>query len=423
VYDTAHLGTFDAERWWRPIDLADLPAVAGGGSVATMDELLAAYCGPDDLLLTRAPMTAGLRAGLAAAGIRFTHRFVEDVSTTGGTAEALVRQNPRLLANLRACRTLAPYAVLPDTAVLAADVNRMDQLPPVVTVGEVNSKVWSNDVVCDLGLAGAATVVRSAAELVAAVTACEGPAVVKDPFGVSGRGLLEIDNPRRLDRISAALDRQYAQGRRIELLVQDRYVCRTNFSAQLTIGRDGSVEVLGVQVMENDGFRYAGSAPGTALFVQDLTERGYFDTVTDVAKRLAAAGYHGPACIDSALLADDTVVPVFEVNARRSMGLLCLTLQRRFHDSGLTCRLVDRTLRVAPGLGLDDLLDALHAQRLLYQGNAAPGVLVLSGSGLAPPSARVYLALFERPGTDLTPQVTTALAARGFTAAGVVRAV
>ncbi|MEV6596736.1 hypothetical protein AB0M36_07700 [Actinoplanes sp. NPDC051346] len=429
MFSTVHLGTFDAERWWRPADLAELPAVgmSDGRSVASMDELLAAFCAPGDLLITRAPMAAGLTASLAAAGIDFTHHYLgPDVDAEGDTAEALVRRDPALCSDLRSCRSLAPYAVLPDTSALAGYVGHAQQLPAAGTAAEVNSKVWSNAVATDLGVAGTATVVRSTSELIAEVSARDGAAVVKDPFGVSGKGMLEIDNARRLQRIGAALDRQCADGRRIELLVQDRYECRTNFSTQLTVGSDGTVDVLGVQVMRNVGFRYAGSAPASAGFVRELTKRGYFETVAAVGERLVTAGYRGPVGIDSALLVDDTLIPVFEVNARRSMGLLCLTLDRRFGEFGLTCRLVDRTLRVAPGLGIDDVVDALHRHGLEYDGGDTPGVLVLAGSTLSAPSGRVHMALLDRRDADpadLSVRVTAALATRGFTTPGVQRAV
>ncbi len=57
----ARLGTFDAEKWWRPTDLAELPAITRAGSddaVAAMDELLAGFCAPGDRLIFVGPSPA-----------------------------------------------------------------------------------------------------------------------------------------------------------------------------------------------------------------------------------------------------------------------------------------------------------------------------------------------------------------------------
>jgi hypothetical protein len=55
---TVHLGTFDAEAFWRDPELARLPALpdpAAERIVSAMDELLFPACQPGDLLITRLP--------------------------------------------------------------------------------------------------------------------------------------------------------------------------------------------------------------------------------------------------------------------------------------------------------------------------------------------------------------------------------
>lgn len=431
---TAYLGTFDAERWWRPADLAGLPAVtvADGAAVAARDELLAVCCTAQDVLFTRDPMSAELLAGLAAAGFTFAQHTVDpgdDADATGKAArpiEASVRLDSAARARVAACAVLAPYAVLPDTAELAGELARAHEIPAAGVVAEVNSKVWSNDLVQALGLPGAATVVRSVAELTAAVTARGGTAVLKDPFGVSGRGMLEVGTPGRLRRIAGALERQCAAGRRVELLVQDRYACRVDLSAHGVIGRNASWELLGVQIMSNAQFRYNGSCVADERLVDVLRRRGYFDTVAEVAGALSARGYWGPVCIDSALLVDDTLIPVLEINARRSMGLLCLTLHRRVVENGLSCYLTSVNLSVPPGRGIDDLIGALRRNKVLYDGGARPGVLVLAGSTLAAPGGRVHWALLGNARSDmdeLSARAVAALTDAGFAVRGVPGAV
>ncbi|MFD2876798.1 hypothetical protein ACFTAO_13755 [Paenibacillus rhizoplanae] len=42
----------------------------------------------------------------------------------------------------------------------------------------------------------------------------------------------------------------------------------------------------------------------------------------EACKDLFETGYHGEVCIDSMLLASGELVPIVEINARKSMGLI-----------------------------------------------------------------------------------------------------
>ena len=387
------LGTFDAERWWRPADLATLPAAAAAdGTAESMDELLAGFCAPGDLLVTRRPVAPAVVSGLAARGITFRQHACP-VPAAGTMESALLGS-----ALLRSHAEFRPYAVLPDTVRL----DWTDGLPPLPVVAEVNSKSWSNDLALELGLPGTGIVVRSVEELTAAV---DGTVVVKDPYGVSGRAMLEVATPGVLRAVTRTLARQ---DRRIELLVQPKFEKRLDFSGHLEVFRDGGWEFLGVQAMNNRGFRHIGSAPPSVELL-DLVERsGYVEVLGSVAKAVSAAGYWGPVGVDSMVLADGTVVPVLEINARRSLGLLSLLLARRMPGF----RLWQLELRVPEGLGVEDVVAALPW----------PEVIVLSGSGLAAPGGRMYLGLVTDDVRRLQDAVVAALTAAGLVPRGVADA-
>jgi hypothetical protein len=403
----ARLGTFDAERWWRPADLAELPSMASGS--AAMDELMAGFCEPGDLLLTRYPIAPEIRDGLAACGIGF-----DNYALAGeGTVESLALRDFHALELVAGRDRLDPYAVLPDTVALAERLQWTDQLPPLSAVIEANSKTWSNALVQRLGLSGAGRVVRSVEELTEAV---DGPSVVKDPFGVSGRATLEVWTPGVLRAITRTLSRQ---GKRIELIVQPKYDKVADFSGHLEVGRDGSWRMLGVQSMLNRGFRHIASGPPSAELLASLD--GYEDVLAEVAKALIGAGYWGPAGVDSMLLADGTLVPILEINARRSLGLLCMVLGARV---GLPCRLWQVEVKVSAGQGIGTLASALRRAGALYDGGSRPGVVLLSGSALAAPGGRVYCALVCESGAvaQVQNQLLTAAADAGMTPRGVVDA-
>ncbi|MFJ7997690.1 hypothetical protein ACIQ7D_11180 [Streptomyces sp. NPDC096310] len=425
----AHWGTFDAERWWRAPELAALPAVAvpgGAGAVAAMDELLAGFCAPGDLLVTRTPMAAEVREGLAVCGIRFEPYVLRSGAAADDrprTVDALIAADSAACERVAACPDVLPYAVLPDTAALTGRLGRPGLLPPAAVVAEVNSKAWSNALVRRLGLPGAGRVVRTTDELTATVAEFGCPVLVKDPYGVSGRDTLEIAAPGVLRAVLRTLDRQVAAGRRIELLVQRRYARRYDFSGHLRIARTGEATVLGVLMMTNHRFRYAGSHPADPGFLARLDAEGYFGTLTAVADALAAAGYWGPVGVDSMVVEDGTVVPVLEINARRSLGLLSLRLDQRVRErgDGLRGHLRQLDLAVPPGRSVADLSAALRRDGALYGGGARPGVTLLSGSTLAAPGGRVHCALFCRPedAPALRRRVLAAAADAGLTPRGV----
>ncbi|WP_328327455.1 hypothetical protein OHA70_00985 [Kribbella sp. NBC_00382] len=405
------LGTFDAESRWRPTDLAALPAIGGGNdpAVDAMDELLAGFCDPGDLLITRRPMSTVVQESLAGMGLQFDHLALGDPGP--GPIEQHVLADQAIMSQIHGS-TIAPYAVLPETWTLAEQL-----LPAPEVVAQVNSKTWSDDLVRRLGLPGAGQVVRSTDELVDAVIALDFKALIKDPYGVSGRALLEASSPGVLKAIERVLRKQVDNGLRVELVVQEKFRKQHDFSGHFHLDRDGSWEFLGVQQMTNRGFRHFGSSPASP----SLIDQGWYaEAVAEVMPALTEAGYWGPVGIDSMLLDDGTVIPVLEINARQSLGMLAIRLDRQAREHGLTGHLWQLELNLAPGESVENLIGAFGNIR--YAGTAQPGVTVLNGSTLASPGGRVHVAIFCAAGEIhrwrqrlLTDVISAGLTPRGMT--------
>jgi hypothetical protein len=391
------LGTFDAERWWRPADLATLPAGPPGdaSAIAHADGVLGACCAPGDVLVTRSPMAPAVREHLAAAGISFTHHWLADSAPTG-TAERAVLDDPAFPALAAGCTELSPYAVLPDTGELATRLGQASQLPAPSVVARVNSKVWSSRLVERLGLPHAGRVVRSVDELDSAVSEYGVVVVAKDPYGVSGRGTLEVATPRVLAAVGRTLRRQAEAGQRIELVVQPKLDRRCDFSAHFVLDRDGRQVWRGVVAMDNRGFRHIGSGPAAPALRHRLVASDYRRSLDGVADALAEAGYWGPVGVDSMLLADDKLVPVLEINARQSMGSLVLDLAARL-PGRIDCHLRQLDVRVPSETGVDDLLAALRADRALYTDGQPAGILLLPGGSLAGSTGRLHFLVMCAP--------------------------
>jgi hypothetical protein len=422
---TVHFGTFNAERWWRPTDLAELPAVRIGRDavVATMDEVLVAGCAPGDLLITRRPLSPTVRESLADADIYFDHLSAEQAESSDDLCPVEEVPVERLLMADLALATLAdgydevrPYAVLPDTVSLLARWGRRGQVPPAEIVIRVNTKTWSNALVHKLRLHGCARVVRSVDELTCAVRDCGPMVVIKDPYGVSGSGILRVSSPGVLRAIQRVLRRQEADGRRVELLVQPELPKRCDFSGHLRVERDGTARFLGVQVMVNHGFRHFGSGPAGPELLSLLASHEYHHVLDEVSAALAAEGYWGPVGVDSMVLEDNTLVPVLEINARNSLGLLTLVAGQRVAHTGLVCHLWQLGLTVGPDRSVDDVLVEMRKADVLYRGGLRAGVLVLGGGSLSEPDGRLYGLSYCAPGHAVSwlDRVVSALRAVGM---------
>lgn len=340
---SVYFGPLDAETRWRtgPAPLPTVPDSAAERIVAAMDELLFTLCESEDVLLTAQPLLPAHHEHLQRAGFRF-----------------LVPEEAGDLRGLRA----EPYAVVPDALETCARLGLdAGHLPALDAVREVNSKLFSNALVEELGLPGAAVVVQDAVALQAEASArlADGGCVVKDPMGVSGRGSIVIRAPSELRSLVAWLGRRTTP---FELLVQPLYRRAMDFSCQL---HDG--EIVGLQVMENDGLRFGAIRAAPENLRSELEREGYFEVMHRVAEVLARRGYRGPACVDSMRLEDGTLVPLLEINARRSMGLFNLHLSRQL---GRPTRLLTRDVRLNGAVEIEPVLEALPSGALLLSARA-----------------------------------------------------
>jgi hypothetical protein len=394
---TVHFGSFDAELAWRPGGLATLPAapVTANRGAAGMDELLVAGCRVDDVLLTAAPTSPALTDALAAAGFG-CRRFVVPGPPDHAVEERLASTELTGLPDLSGWAA-AEFAVVPETLTAIRRLGLHATRPAVGVVAEVNSKVWSNELARRLGLPGTGELARSPEQLRTLVERFgTGSVVVKDPYGVSGRGALRITTRRILDTVVRYLTAQVARGLAVELLVQPFLDVAVDFSAHFVVGESASMTWLGVQAVDNHEFAYRGSGPVNQGLIARLDADRHQGRMAEVAAALYQAGYTGPVCVDGMLLRDGTVVPVLEINARRSMGLLNLRMddavRRRDLRSWLRCRGVS-----VSGEHADDpaerLVDQLDAGGLLYSGQRA-AVLPLASGTLDRPRGRLFYAVF-----------------------------
>ncbi|UNK15919.1 hypothetical protein MNQ98_15280 [Paenibacillus sp. N3/727] len=431
------MGTFDPETRWRDPDLTRLPAMPDKDResiVLCMDELLFPFCGPEDILYSRCKIDPALYEYLNGLGFSFRNLYHYDLNDekeplpepdvfkrcmfrlAADQAQCHIPANRMLQAagsgyregavlpesispmnaagDLRqtqskdeamftcAVKNLSPYAITADTEDYLHAAGPFGPLPDLETVVRVNSKMYSNRLLARIGEKCYGTETNSAAEMEAAGNALlkRGPYLLKDPFGVSGKGNLLIDSEAMHRRIAEHLHKQEGSGLRSQFLLEPLLLKDTDFSSHWFIGENGEMEFISVQRMINHQQNYGGSIKADEAFIRQLENASYFSVMEKALRLLADDGYHGFVCFDSMILEDGEVVSIVEINARKSMGLINAYLDKCWETYGLAGWLTFLSLGLPEGFAIGRLLHALRVSGLLLTAPGGYGIVPLSSN-------------------------------------------
>lgn len=431
------MGTFDPETRWRDSALARLPAMPDKDResiVLCMDELLFPFCGPDDVLYTRCKIDPALHEYLNGLGFSFRTRYHFDLneedkplpgsdvfrqcmfSLAAEQAQDLLPANRRLqtaaagyskgvampesipsiyAANgLRqrqspddalfsnAAHILSPYAITAETEAYLHAAEPFNSLPDMETVVRVNSKIYSSRLLTRIGEKSCGMEANSAAEIEVIGTALlkRGPYLLKDPFGVSGKGNLLIDSEAMQRRITEHLHKQEVNGLRVQFLLEPLLPKVTDFSSHWFIRENGMTEFISVQRMMNHQQNYSGSIKADEAFTGMLKNAGYFTVMEKALRALVEDGYHGFVCFDSMILEGGEVLSIVEINARKSMGLINAYLDKWSEPYGHTGWLTFFSLGLPEGFTFGKLLQALRESGLLLTTPGDYGIVPLSSN-------------------------------------------
>jgi hypothetical protein len=267
-----------------------------------------------DAVLVDAPWPAAARDEAAARGV--------EIVLPGGDARK---------------RRFTPWGWTPSAIAAGERAGAIVEPVPLDVVARVNSKRFSHEIERDLGIApSGAMLAGSLEELERAVArACPGRGdkwVVKSLFGFAARERVLGRGPA-IDPPSAVwAERRFARGG--SLLFEPWLDVGREYGVQLRVRRDASVDLLGITRMVTNG---AGATTGYLLGDPPPAERaGELEQVArEVGTRLAAAGYRGPANVD-ALEHAEGLRPLLEINARHTMGLVALAVERELRPAAPT---------------------------------------------------------------------------------------
>jgi carbamoyl-phosphate synthase L subunit-like protein/pre ATP-grasp domain-containing protein len=288
--------------------------------VRRMSELGALLAGPDDTLLLPAPLDPAYRDYLAEIGMP--------------PPRVLVADDPRELAG-RLGGHLLPMGTSDLEEELARDCGIPLAVPDAATYERVNGKVYGRRLVADAGVpAIPGSCCETVDDLVAALARHPLPVVVKDSYGVSGKGLVVLDSAVKRDRlVRMVLRRAERSGdRRLDVVVEQWLPKAYDLNYQLTIARTGTVQLdfvkraLTANGVHKGHLMPAGLDAGQHALVAD--------TAAALGERLYKDGFHGVVGVDAILTTDGRLYPALELNARLNMSTYQGTVTERFVPPG-----------------------------------------------------------------------------------------
>ncbi len=307
-----HFGNFDCEHEWA--DPRWVPPDRVRRVNAELATGLVGACDPGDAILVGGAVESDHGAQLADAGLPSV-RFVSEPSDefTGWR--------------------LKPWGWTATAESFASAAGLVGDAPDPVSVRRVNSRSFAFALEEERGARPAgARLVRSRRECseVVAGRASRQRWVLKAEFGMSARERMLGEGARCDESLLAWLDRRLARDGCVVFELWLDVVAEAG--VQWTVRSDGSVALDGVVPLLTDR---VGRYLGTRVLAEGEAEADWSDEVEatrDVARQVAAAGYHGPLGIDVCCFLDGNgrFCRRFaqDVNARRTMGRLALGFAR-----------------------------------------------------------------------------------------------
>jgi hypothetical protein len=395
--NTLFLGTFNSEFFWKDHQFSELPSISDRQSdnvLSVMDELLWVFCkNPNDVMITRLPLDQYYKEYLGELGYEFRNNTIPLSSGVpeNGSSSATVCRLIAEHTDLQYFRNLvsevdnySPYSILHESGALLERLGLKTEIPDVKIVEKVNSKVFSSLLSKQLTNSKKEEIAYSANELLVMgkEMLARTPVLIKDPMGVSGKGNLLIQSEKMLGRICDHIRKQETKGKKTCFILESLLNKKTDFSSQLHISQSGDIQFVTVQIMQNKAFAFSGIQTAGNEFLRILEKADYFKQVEWIGNEIWKEGYYGPVCIDSMVDQQDTIIPIIEINARKSMGLINYHLDQYLSRFSRRGNLMYLSLMVNDKIPFEDMRKHLRESGVLFSPDNPQGILPLSASAM-----------------------------------------
>ncbi|THU32988.1 hypothetical protein FAM09_26455 [Niastella caeni] len=413
---TCFLGSFNAESHWKEANYVSLPQMydtQAEAIVQVMDEMQFLFCkSSNDLLITSVAMNPMLKDYLKDIGFSFSCNDF-DIRHDSGRVKTIFDQ---IIENELSFKDkwkalnieghdISPFSIAKVIISFCERYSITYNFPSYGTVVKVNSKSFSSQI-STLYSPPYSIVIRSSEQLMSAGTKMleNGPILIKDSYGVSGKGILKVTSLNILLRIVSYFSQQESENKIIDFVIEQLLPKKRDFSSHLQIDKDGNIEILNVQQFHNSGFCFNSIENADVNLLRLLHQNKYFNIVENVGNALFNEGYFGPVCIDSLITYDDKVFPIIEINARKSMGTLNTHLNyflNKFKTDGFfTCIY----LKSDKNISFKDIFDIWDKEDLIFTTKKPYGIIPLSANTVDinfkhnvgyPYKGRIYISIIK----------------------------
>ena len=390
-----YYGEFNAEKYWRNENLAKLPEIPDNqveNIIKAMDELLFVLCSEGDTLITRYKINQAQKEYLKSIGFSFSCNYMElseDISKeeqNKNICQILLEKYDNLDVRelIKKNSNMSAFAVLPESREVSTKYGLVFDSPEINTIKKVNSKIYSSNINRELNSRYSFKIINSSAELneVGMKYLSKSPIILKDSFGVSGKGNLVISNEGILKRIVKYINSQENAGKSVEFIIESFLDKEKDFSCQFFIHKSGEMEILSIQEVRNIGSSYHGSYTPDRKFVEFINKKGYFLIIEEVAKYLHNDGYYGDVCVDSMILKDGDIVPIVEINARKSMSLIKHNIDKYVSNFNLKCGFTFYNVTFSSHISYEQVIKKMEEKALLFRPGMNKGIIPLSSNTL-----------------------------------------
>ncbi|MEU6477903.1 hypothetical protein ABZ858_13590 [Streptomyces sp. NPDC047017] len=366
------IGNFEVENQWAAGE-PGLPRIAVSATreiAHRMDEFCLLLAGPDDHVLLKSAPDEGHLAHLAALGLELPRVLTPTVQDPGRTVTEDVLADPALLKEIRALPgspVLWPHGVSEREELLAESTGVRLAGPSARICKAVNGKTYSREIADELGLRQPrGWVCRNVSELRSATAGAGslldlgGTVVLKDSYGVSGKGLLVVSDRSALERVVRKIVRRAERtgDDRVNLIVETWVAKKTDLNYQFTIDRAGHCTFDFVREAVTEGGVHKGHRIPARIGGDQRAELA--EASLRIGARLHADGYVGTVGVDAMVDPDDGLYPLVEINARNNMSTYQERVRERLIPDDRVALATQYPLTLRGRLPFDRLADRLR---------------------------------------------------------------
>jgi hypothetical protein len=364
---------FEAEAEWAAGHVG-LPGqlAASTAMVRRMEELGVLLAGADDVLVLKRPLDDDYRSYLSDLGLPVPTVLVPENATPDRPTAADALDSPALLSQLAALAAdgfrMLPMGTSRLEQKLAQACGLPLAVPGAATFERVNSKIYGRRLTeaadlrvvpgdCCETVGEFETVLQRHRDGLGARPGAT--IVIKDAYGVSGKGLMVLDDQGKADRLLRMVTRRAARtgDSRLEVVAESWIPKRCDLNYQITIAEDGRTHLDFVKQAITENGVHKGHLMPAVLSTRQYAQVEH--AAHEVGRRLHADGFRGVAGIDAIVASDETIYPVLEINARLNMSTYQGSVTERLQPPGHLALARHYPLRLTAERSFGDIRDCL----------------------------------------------------------------